>query len=46
MYNKNQNYIKSKNVLNPDPFHFLYFLLQFIHIEINNPNNPNYDLSI
>ena len=46
MYYKNKENITSQNVLNHDPFHFLYFLLQFMHIEINNPMNPNYNISI
>lgn len=46
IYYKNKGNINSQNVLNHDPFHFLYFLLQFMHIEINNPKNPNYDISI
>ena len=46
MYYKNKGNIISQNVLNHDAFHFLYFLLQFIHIEINNPMNPNYDISV
>ena len=44
-YNKNQSIIISKNVLSPDPFHFLYFLLQFIHLEINQCNDKNYDIN-
>ena len=43
-YNKYKSMVKSKNILNKDPFHFLYFLLQFLHLEINRPENPNYDM--
>ena len=45
LYYNNRNQIKTQKVLNHDPFHFLYFLLQFMHIEINNPIEPYYDLS-
>ena len=34
-YRENIDNIPSKNVLSPDPFHFLYFLLQFLHMETN-----------
>ena len=34
-YMQNKMNIHSKNVLEPDPFHFLYFLLQFLHMETN-----------
>ena len=34
-YMENKMNIQSQNVLNPDPFHFLYFLLQFLHMETN-----------
>ena len=45
-YNNNSSIILTKNVLSPDPFHFLYFLIQFLHIENNMPSNINYDLQI
>ena len=37
--------IESNNVLSPDPFHFIYFFLQFLHLETNmaNPFNNNLD---
>ena len=38
-YMENQMNIVSKNVLSPDPFHFLYFLFQFLHLETNMSNN-------
>ena len=47
--NKYKDYksnIKSENVLKEDPFHFLYYLLQFIHFENNKINNPKYDINI
>ena len=44
IYRENQNYIVSHNVLAPDPFHFLYFLLQFLQLETNMFNN--YDNSL
>ena len=34
-YLENQMNIISKNVLATDPFHFLYFLFQFLHLETN-----------
>ena len=43
-YEKNKDKIQSKNVLNKDPFHFLYFLLQFIHLENNAPKDPNFNI--
>ena len=45
IYNNNKLNIKSPNALNPDPFHFLYFLLQFIHIEINIDIDQNYNIN-
>ena len=45
-YKKNQSTIQSKNVLKEDPFHFLFFLLQFIHLESNVPKNPNYNANL
>ena len=45
VYNNNKINIKSPNVLSPDPFHFLYFLLQFIHLEINIENDQNYNIN-
>ena len=41
-YYRYKNLIKSQNVLKRDPYHFLFFLLQFLHIEINEPKVPNY----
>ena len=43
-YNKNSGYIESSNVLNQDPFHFLYFLLLFLHNENIVPKNNNNNL--
>ena len=43
-YMENKMNIQSQNVLNPDPFHFLYFLLQFLHMETNM--SPNFDISL
>ena len=45
-YYKNQSTIQSKNVLKEDPFHFLFFLLQFVHLESNDPKNPNYNMNL
>ena len=42
-FNKYKSFIKTQNVLKPDPFHFLYFLLHFIHNENNITNDPNYN---
>ena len=44
-YKNNQFNIKSPNVLSQDPFHFLYFLLQFIHLEINIDVDQNYNIN-
>ena len=37
-YRQNQNSINNSNALSNDPFQFFYFLLQFLHSEINMPN--------
>ena len=34
-YTENINNLPSKNALSPDPFHFFYFLLYFLHLETN-----------
>ena len=34
-YLENKDSLPSQNVLSPDPFHFYYFLLQFLHMETN-----------
>ena len=44
-YNNYSTLIPSRNVLNKDPFHFIFFLLHFLHIENNQPKNPNYNLN-
>ena len=43
-YNNNKYMIQSQKVLDRVPFQFLYFLLQFLHLELNIPKNPNYNL--
>ena len=43
-YNNNASIIKTNKVLSQDPFYFLYFLLQFLHMENNMPLNNNYNL--
>ena len=43
-YNNNKSMIQSQKVLDRDPFQFFYFLLQFLHLELNIPKNPNYNL--
>ena len=43
-YLENQTNIITKNVLSPDPFHFLYFLMHFLHLETNMSNQ--YDNSL
>ena len=43
-YKYNASIIKSDKCLSPDPFYFLYFLLQFLHMENNMPLNNNYNL--
>ena len=45
-YENNKANIQSPNVLKEDPFHFLFFLLQFIHLESNVPKNPNYNTNL
>jgi hypothetical protein len=45
-YQKHKANIQSPNVLKEDPFHFLFFLLQFIHLESNVPKNPNYNVNL
>lgn len=42
---KNALNIKSKNVLSNDPFHFLNYSLEFLHLENNMPLNGNYILN-
>ena len=43
-YLENQMNIVSKNVLASDPFHFLYFLFQFLHLETNMCNKYDNNL--
>ena len=45
-YKSNELFLKSNNVLSNDPYHFLYYSLEFLHIENNKPLNPNYNLQI
>ena len=40
-FTENKDNLPSQNVLSPDPFHFFYFLLHFLHIETNI--SKNYD---
>ena len=47
-YLENKDSLPSQNVLSPDPFHFYYFLLQFLHMETNmikEHNNNFYELN-
>jgi hypothetical protein len=41
-----KNNIKNENVLEKEPFYFLYYLLQFIHFENNIFKDPNYNIDI
>ena len=43
-YKNNALFIKSNNVLSNDPYHFLHYSLEFLHIENNRPLNPNFSL--
>ena len=43
-YLNNQMNIQSRNVLANDPFHFFYFLLQFLHLETNVAQRYNNSL--
>lgn len=45
-YNKHSAYIKTKNVLNQDPFHFIFFLLNFLHLENNEVQNVNNNINM
>lgn len=45
-YIKHQNSINSKNVLSNDPYHFLHYSLQFLHLENNMAQNPNFNINI
>ena len=40
-YNKNSN----ESALKTDPYHFLFYFLDKLHLENNNPSNPYYDYS-
>ena len=35
-----------KGNIKQDPYHFLYYLLDFIHLETNTPSNPNFNVNI
>lgn len=35
-----------KGNIKQDPYHFLFYLLDFLHMETNSPNNPNYNANI
>ena len=45
-YKNNALFINSKNVLSNDPYHFLHYSLEFLHIENNKPLNPNFNVQI
>lgn len=45
-YMKYAGFIKSNNVLSNDPYHFLHYSLQFLHLENNMAQNPNFNISI
>ena len=45
-YFENQSNINSKNVLSNDPYHFLHYSLEFLHLENNVPLNPNFNIQI
>ena len=46
LYQNNKTKIISKNALSNDPYHFLFLLLDFLHLENNMAPNPSYDSSI
>ena len=46
LYQNNKTKIVSKNALSNDPYHFLFLLLDFLHLENNMAPNPSYDSSI
>jgi len=46
LYQNNKSRIISKNALSNDPYHFLFLLLDFLHLENNMAPNPSYDTSI
>ena len=39
----NKMQVKNYNKNEPDPYHFLFYLLMILHEENNYPMNPNYD---
>ena len=43
-YMKYAGFIKSNNVLSNDPYHFLHYSLQFLHLENNMAQNPNFNM--
>ena len=45
-YMKNSLNITSQNVLSNDPYHFLHYSLEFLHLENNMPLNPFYNIQI
>ena len=45
-YNKNALNMKSNNVLSNDPYHFLHYSLEFLHLENNVALNPNFNMQI
>ena len=45
-YERHRPYINTKNVLNHDPFHFIFFLLNFLHLENNKVQNVNNDINM
>ena len=45
-YNNKYKSVYNKNKLYDDPYHFLFYLIDFIHAENNNPPNPNFNINI
>ena len=45
-YKRHSAYISTKNVLNQDPFHFIFFLLNFLHLENNKVQSANNNINL
>ena len=45
-YNNKYKSVYNNSKLYNDPYHFLFYLIELIHAENNNPPNPNFNLNI
>ena len=45
-YNNKYKSVYNNNKLHDDPYHFLFFLIDLIHVENNYPPNPNFNLNL